>query len=96
MSAERDKNPSGFRAETRTTSDLHIPDWEGATGWRPVSIPPGPPKEKWGVLEAHINTAAATRWYRICRDFWATARLGAAGRVVARMLHIKAPDKSEG
>jgi hypothetical protein len=91
MSAEHDKRPSGFRAEIRTTRDLHIPRWEGGDidldGWRSIETPPGDPwKEDWKILEAHIHTGTETRWHRICRDYWATARLGAVGRVVAQML----------
>jgi hypothetical protein len=100
MSAEHDKHPSGFRVETRFTNDFLIPRYSGGDitrdGWRSIPMPPSDPqKEDWKVL-AHTNTGTATRWYRICRDFWATARLGAAGRVIARVLQIKAPDKPEG
>jgi hypothetical protein len=90
-----------FRVEIRTTTDLHIPRFAGADidldGWRSIAMPPGDPwKEDWKILEAHIHTGSATRWYRICKDYWATARLGAAGWVVARVLQIKASDKPEG
>jgi hypothetical protein len=82
-----------FRVETRTTRDLHIPHWEGAdmdlNGWRCIKMPPGDRrKEGWKILDCHVYE---TDWYRICRDYWATVRLGAAGRVVARVLQIKAP-----
>jgi hypothetical protein len=98
MSASHDKHPSGFRAERRTTTDLRIPHWEGADmdlhGSRGVTMPRGDRrKEGWKILGRHIYE---TDWYRICRDYWATARLGAAGRVVAKVLHIQAPDEPEG
>jgi hypothetical protein len=98
MNAELDKNPGGFRYVTRTTDDLHIPHWKGADidldGWRSIPMPPGDQrKEGWKILDRHVFE---TDWYRICRDYWATARLGAAGRVIARVLHIRASDKPEG
>jgi hypothetical protein len=109
MSAEHDKHPSGFRVETCFTNDFLIPRYSGGDitrdGWRSIPMPPADPaKEDWKILETHT---ASTRWYRICRDFWATTRLGAAGRVIARVLKIKAaghsgtgpkkvPDKPEG
>jgi hypothetical protein len=37
-----------------------------------------------------------TTWHRLCRDYWGTSRLGAVGRVVARMLQIKPLGKPEG
>jgi hypothetical protein len=98
MSAEHDKNPSGFRVETCVTNDYLVPRYFGSDmardGFRSIPMPPADPqKEDWKVL---AHTTAATRWYRITRDFWGTTRLGAAGRVIARVLQIKAPDKPEG
>jgi hypothetical protein len=87
-----------FRVETCYTNDAIVPRFFGSDigrdGWRSVPVPPADPaKEDWMILEARPETAC-TRWGRICRDYWPTARLGAAGRVVARLLHIKAPDKA--
>jgi hypothetical protein len=87
-----------FRFTTCFTNDAVVPHYFGSDiacdGWRSIPMPPADPaKEDWKIL---CRTNAATRWYRICRDFWATARLGAAGRVIARVLQIKAPNKPEG
>jgi hypothetical protein len=93
MTAEHDKNPSGFRIETRWMNDHPIPRYFGSDitrdGFRSAPVPPADPqKEDWKILETHLHTAC-TRWYRVCRDYWGTTRLAAAGRVVARMIQIK-------
>jgi hypothetical protein len=90
-----------FRVEIRTTADLHIPRFAGADidldGWRSIAMPPGDPrKEGWKMLDPRSRNGHETRWYGICKDYWGTARLGAAGPVIARVLQIKAPDKPEG
>jgi hypothetical protein len=97
MSAELDKKPSGFRYKTCYTNDALVPRYFGASlddGFRSIPMPPADPaKEDWKFLEAQTGS---TRWWRICRDYWGTARLSAAGRVIAKVLHIKASDKPEG
>jgi hypothetical protein len=98
MSAEHDKNPSGFRFTKRYTLDVRVPlsddDSEMKHSWRNIPIPPGPPEEGWQVLDSSHDRR--TTWARVVRDYWGTTRLAAAGRVIARVLHIKAPDKPEG
>jgi hypothetical protein len=83
-----------FRTKTCYTNDSLVPRYFGGSlddGFHSIPMPPADPaKEDWQVLSRSI---ACTRWVRICRDYWATARLAAAGRVIARVLHIKAPDK---
>jgi hypothetical protein len=97
MSAEHDKHPSGFRVTQRITRDARMPlsddDREMDHSWRCIPVPPGPPEEGWQVLDSSHDFK--TTWHRIARDYWGTTRLGAVGRVVARMLQIKA-DKPEG
>jgi hypothetical protein len=92
MSAELDKTPGPFRHAESFTCKVHI-----AGDGRAVPIPPGPPQEKWMKLgTVDEEGVTLTRWGRVCRDSWLTTRLAAAGRVIAGMLHIKAPDKPEG
>jgi hypothetical protein len=98
MSAERDKNPSGFRYKTCITNDYLVPRYFGSAiardGFHSIPAPPADPeKEDWKVFKTQT---ACTTWYRICRDYWGTSRLGAVGRVVARMLQIKPLGKPEG
>jgi hypothetical protein len=98
MSASHDKNPSGFRAAERITLDVRVPisddDCEMKHSWRNIPVPPGPPEEGWQVLDSTHDRR--TTWHRLCRDYWGTSRLGAVGRVVARMLQIKPLGKPEG
>jgi hypothetical protein len=93
----QDDNPP-FRMETCWTNDYLFPKYLGSDisrdGLRSLPLPPGPPEEGWQVLDSTHDRR--TTWHRLCRDYWGTSRLGAVGRVVARMLQIKPLGKPEG
>jgi hypothetical protein len=87
-----------FRMESTCTNDYLVPHYfrsdMGRDGWRySIPMPPGPPEEDWKVLS---RGSACTHWFRNCRDWWGSTRLAGAGRVVAKVLQIKAPGEPEG
>jgi hypothetical protein len=88
-----------FRYTERYTLNARVPlpgdaDSEIKPSWLIEPVPPGPPEERWMI--SNDSSDDRTTWVRVVRDYWGTTRLAAAGRVIARMLQIKAPDKPEG
>jgi hypothetical protein len=86
-----------FRMDTAWTNDHFVPKFYGSDPYIDGSLftvpqPPGPPEQGWKAMKRQYGY---TIWYRNCRDWWGTSRLGGVGGAIAKVLHIRPAGKLE-